>query len=113
MKIEVLGTEYTIYLDVEPTEMPDDTNGLTDPTTKEIKVVKLTGGEKDSVKNLEFVRNRILRHEIIHAFLYESGLNHNSFTDNAWATNEEIVDWIAIQFPKINSVFNRLKINCF
>lgn len=35
--------------------------------------------------------------EIVHAFLLESGLDENS----EWARNEELVDWIAIQGPKI------------
>lgn len=40
---------------------------------------------------------KIVRHEIVHAFLKESGLDCNS----DWARNEEIVDWIALQGPKI------------
>jgi hypothetical protein len=44
-----------------------------------------------------------LRHEIIHAFLFESGLHESStrLPDDGWATNEEMVDWFAIQAPKI------------
>lgn len=50
-----------------------------------------------------------MRHEVIHAFLNESGLQWNSFTpDEAWAKNEEMVDWIAIQFPKILEVYRKL-----
>ena len=41
-----------------------------------------------------------LRHEILHAFLFESGLGFDSISNaGAWATNEEIVDWFAIQSP--------------
>lgn len=43
-----------------------------------------------------------LRHEIVHAFLYESGLAGSSLgIENGWATNEEMVDWIAIQANKL------------
>ena len=42
-----------------------------------------------------------LRHEIVHAFLGESGLSNNSNSIDAWARNEEVVDWFAIQGPKI------------
>lgn len=43
-----------------------------------------------------------LRHEIVHAFLFESGLNDNSSVyKSGWATNEEMVDWFALQGPKI------------
>ena len=37
----------------------------------------------------------------MHAFLNESGLIDNAFYDGSWATNEEMVDWIALQMPKI------------
>ncbi len=42
-----------------------------------------------------------LRHEIVHAFLGESGLSANSNESDAWARNEEMVDWFALQGPKI------------
>lgn len=43
-----------------------------------------------------------LRHELIHAFLNESGLSASANVwGMAWTKNEEMVDWMAIQFPKI------------
>jgi hypothetical protein len=42
---------------------------------------------------------KVIRHEMIHAMLYESGLDVN--TARQWARNEEMVDWIAIQLPKM------------
>lgn len=43
-----------------------------------------------------------LRHEIVHAFLDESGLTFSTCVfDRGWAKNEEMVDWIAWQGPKI------------
>jgi hypothetical protein len=41
-----------------------------------------------------------MRHELVHAFLFESGLHNDS-----WAANEAAVDWIANQFPKILKAF--------
>lgn len=38
--------------------------------------------------------------------LHESGLSSNS----EWAMNEEIVDWIALQLPKIIGICNELAI---
>ena len=52
----------------------------------------------------------ILRHEIIHAFMYESGLWCNSYGVSSWAENEEMTDWFAIQSPKIFKVYKQLKI---
>ena len=43
-----------------------------------------------------------LRHEIVHAYFYESGLGNDALVLNrAWCKNEELVDWIARQGPKI------------
>ena len=39
---------------------------------------------------------KVLRHEIVHAFLIESGMFQAS-----WGGNEDIVDWIALQIPKM------------
>lgn len=52
-------------------------------------------------KNLQVQIMKNKRHEIIHAFLFESGLAENS----EWAQNEEMVDFFAIQFPKLMEVF--------
>ena len=47
---------------------------------------------------------------IIHAFLLESGLDSNSNSADSWAVNEEMVDWFAIQSPKIFKLFNKLEL---
>ena len=52
-------------------------------------------------KNLAVQIRKNKRHEIIHAFLFESGLAENS----SWAQNEEMVDFFAIQFPKLVEAF--------
>lgn len=51
-----------------------------------------------------------LRHEIIHAFLNESGLKDNFEHANQMGHEETMVDWIAIQFPKIAAVYQKLEI---
>ena len=69
-----------------------------------------TKDETDSKKNLKAYQNSVLRHEIIHAFLYESGLDTCTSCTGNWALNEEMVDWLAIQTPKIFKVFKELNI---
>lgn len=97
MKINVLGTEYTIFERKRHKDAHlNDKDGYCDDSVKEI-VTALLEAEPDSKKDLGAVRKKILRHEITHAFLCESGLSCNS----EWAENEELVDWIAIQGPKI------------
>ena len=55
---------------------------------------------------------RTMRHEIIHAFLNESGLGDSAnASPGAWSKNEEMVDWFAIQSPKIFKAFE--EVGCF
>jgi Zn-dependent peptidase ImmA (M78 family) len=53
----------------------------------------------------KFNERHVLRHEIIHAFRYESGLKSCANVDD-----EQYVDWIATQFTKIYKVYKELKI---
>lgn len=103
-KVNILGTEYTILFDVPETEMPEYSDGCMDQTIKTIKIAKIET-DQDSVKDLEEYKKKVLRHEIVHAFLYESGLWSNSSCKSAWAQDEELTDWIAIQFPKMLKAF--------
>ena len=52
-----------------------------------------------------------LRHELIHAYLNESGLQDDAFeVRKAWPNNEEMVGWFAIQSPKIFATYKELGI---
>lgn len=79
-----------------------DADGYADFTIKKIVIKKLVQ-DGESYEDLELWQRKTLRHEIVHAFLYESGLWQNSFKD--WARNEEMTDWIALQFTKVLEVF--------
>lgn len=72
------------------------------------KIVLRDITERDDWKDAEeeLIIGRVkqtLRHEIVHAFLDESGLcdNARNSSISSWSKNEEMVDWIAIQGPKI------------
>lgn len=108
-KVNILGTEYSICLDVPENEMPEESDGAMDQSMHKIMFAKIEPS-RNCIRNLESYKNKVLRHEIIHAFLYESGLWNNSGNVQAWAQNEEITDWFAIQSPKIYKVFNELGI---
>mgnify|MGYP001115980874 CR=1 FL=1 len=98
MKINVLGTEYSITQTHNDPRM-ENIDGFCDETTKEIFVETYEGDDgKPGVKTkLDVQRKKNVRHELVHAFLFECGLAENS----PWAQNEELVDWIAIQGPKL------------
>lgn len=100
MKLNILGTEWEVsVLDKASDSRFDDCDGFCDNTTNEICVsnYKEVVGKPNSKKDLEQQKKKVIRHEIVHAFLFESGLAENSY----WAQDEELVDWIAIQFPKM------------
>lgn len=106
----ILGAEYTInFKKEEEDEKLTICDGYCDFSTREI-VCAIFERTIDSYKNLEQYAKGVLRHEIIHAFLYESGLNSNSNNIEQWARNEEVVDWIALQFPKIKKVYEELEL---
>lgn len=111
--VNILGTEYTIHFGTE-SEYPNlkENNGYTDTSSKEIIVDDMTVYENDvsAKNNIKEYQNKVLRHEIIHAFLAESGLDGNGHSPEHWEFNEEMVDWFAIQSPKIFKVFQELDI---
>ena len=60
--------------------------------------------------NFYYLQQKQLRHEIIHAFLAESGLQSNFKHSDEFGHDETMVDWIAIQWHKIEKVFDQLGI---
>ncbi|MEH2935854.1 basic secretory protein-like protein [Acutalibacter sp. JLR.KK004] len=100
MKVNVLGTDYTIVLVTDAVDKRlAYIDGFCDDTTKEIYVDNYEAHQDEPHKksNLDVQIKKNIRHELVHAFLFESGLAENS----PWAQNEELVDWIAIQGPKL------------
>lgn len=112
-KVNILGSEWNVKFGSEK-EYPNLTNvdGYTDLSIREIVVdgMKALQGQIETKADLESYQKQVVRHEIIHAFLLESGLDSNSNSADSWAVNEEMVDWFAIQSPKIFKVFNELKL---
>lgn len=111
MKINVLGTEYTIC---EKTEEQDyrmkECDGYCDKTTKEIVVLKVSADNCDLHKP-KWYTDKVLRHEIVHAFLFESGMHEcTNWEANGSCHNEQLVDWFAVQSPKIFKVYQELGI---
>lgn len=106
MTVNILGTEYEIINQTDK-ENPKlkEANGLCEVYSKKI-VVNDEYDSEMTYENIEAYKDKVLRHEIIHAFFAESGLRTNC----DYAECEELVDWIAIQFPKIVKVFEELNI---
>lgn len=103
MKIDILGTKYTITIvPREKDKWLENLDGYCDRTTKSIVVCDMQNGCNldDKVNYIKTVK----RHEIIHAFLNESGLA-DSWTHKPTGHEETVVDWFAIQFPKIMKAY--------
>lgn len=100
MKVNILGTEYEVINDNTGTNQKlKNCNGYCESYSKKI-VIDCSHeymNDPDNYDKFADFQDKVLRHEIVHAFLHESGLDSNS----DWARNEELVDWIAIQIPKI------------
>lgn len=101
--VNVLGTDYTIKKMnmVEEPEL-EQCDGFCDHTTKTI-VISDIQERPGSVEDLDTYTKGVIRHELVHAFLFESGLGADS-----WGIDEEIVDWIAYQFPKMAEAFEKV-----
>lgn len=100
MKLNILGAVYSVTVSNDSKEPRlNGCDGFCDETTKEIFADDYQSYADDlsSKQNLMLQTKKVIRHEIVHAFLFESGLAENS----PWAQNEELVDWIAMQGPKI------------
>lgn len=118
MKANVLGTEYEIVFkdyEAEPIFRDRGIDGYCDSIDKVICVCNMKTYPYWENETEEYCRKAqacTLRHEIIHAFLNESGLQDSSgkIGNIGWAKNEEMIDFFAIQFPKITKVFEELKI---
>lgn len=98
--MKILGQDYEVIQDESLSELGFD--GLCLKYSKKIKIRPIENMLDDSDDKSEKRKryNEVLRHEAIHAFFSESGLD-------CYSNNEELVDWIANQFPKIYKEFEK------
>lgn len=98
MKVNVLGTEYKIITD--DSIIQDGADGICKSYDK--KILIRSKGEmlcSDDSAIVKAVRHKeVLRHELVHAFFEESGLDD-------YSNNEQLVIWMAAQFPKMLKAF--------
>lgn len=110
--LNVLGTEYSmIFKEYDEDDYFDEKGicGYCDGVMKEIVigvVQTFPGCEEDSPERCERMMKETMRHEIVHAFMYESGLGESSLQySGGWSKNEEMIDWIASQGLKLYDVW--------
>ena len=107
-QLNVLGTDYKIIVkkyNEEAYFKRENSIGFCDGYKKEIVLCDMTtyeGWEHETKETICLYQKHMLRHEIVHAFLNESGLKNSASQHNyAWSKNEEMIDWFALQGPKI------------
>ncbi|MFA5239796.1 MAG: hypothetical protein WC476_08850 [Phycisphaerae bacterium] len=113
MRIDILGTEYELVLIGSKSDKAlEEMNGFRDAFTKKIVVNDFSNEEYDptNTRNLPELLRQNKRHEIVHAFMFESGLDADAMiSDCPWPRCEEIVGWFAIQGPKIYAAWKQAK----
>ena len=106
MQINILGTNYDVFTASPAEDSKLETgDGYIDTTIKRLVVDDMKNQETDpdNKTDLAYYQRQVLRHEIVHAFMFESGLEASC----DWASNEEAVDWIAIQIPKMAGIMEQ------
>ena len=97
--VDVLGTKYTI-VETDNSEKLKQRNadGVIDYTIQEITLEKTFSGE---TKDGEWYQKLVKRHELIHAFLFESGATK-------YSEDEDLIEILSIQFPKMLKAFEEV-----
>jgi hypothetical protein len=103
MKVNILGTDYTIIEQASSNNPKlEDANGICEIYSKKIVLdYDMLKPHKMLVEQPEQFKNKVLRHEIIHAFFAESGLME-------FCNDELLVDYLAVQLPKMVKAMNEV-----
>lgn len=110
--VNIMGNKWTIKI------VPDDpafetARGLTDDGSRIITIQAVQASDDPLAYGLhsQYVdQKRVIRHEVIHAYLFECGLAYSSSSTDNWAANEEMVDWFARIGPRIAATWKELKV---
>lgn len=99
-KLNILGTEYHVYDDER---VVDDlgADGVCRFNSKQIILRPEDGILEDGTpEENKTYYNKVMRHEVVHAAFHESGLTR-------YANDEMLVEWLAVQFPKLAAIFEK------
>ena len=103
-KVHILGETWTIIpKSKDHDEYLKECDGYADKTTRTI-VIPDGPPQDNELGDWKIYLKKIKRHEILHAFLFESGL-HENFTHPQFGHDETYLDWFAAQFPKILAAY--------
>lgn len=104
--IDVLGTQYTIEIVNDGhKDLAEGLDGCCDRTSKRILILHQEKQDANDLDDPELDMRQTCRHEIIHAFLNESGLQSSWEHLYQRGHDETFVDWFAVQSPKLFKAF--------
>ena len=106
-EVYILGTKYQIKFCDSSHMFEDDNTGECDRYNKIIKINMdlFDESDKSNTENMIAFYRKTLRHEMIHAFFHEMGLD-------CYSEDEYLVDALAIIFPKMEQTFNKAFFDC-
>ena len=101
----ILGSKWTIEVKKQDEdEILQSVEGYADRTTRRIVICDASGDT--DYRDYDAFQRKVLRHEIIHAFMFESGLGECAdYGRNGTDHPELMVDWFATQFKKLEKAF--------
>lgn len=101
-KFKVVDTTYTLHYasEVENYKLRN-ANGITELYSKEI-ILDLTDAfeSPNAMEKVELYYERVLRHELMHAFFFELGFRN-------YCDDESLVDLIAIKFSSLEKLLSQ------
>lgn len=97
--MNILGTEYKLIIDTDYCE-DAGADGITERYEKKIymRSVQDMLDKDSSIQAKQRRYDETLRHEIVHAFLFESGLDK-------YGCDETVVQWMAAKMPQVTQIF--------
>lgn len=100
--VRILGTPWRICIGQNDIDKRlCDCDGFTDKTSK-LMMIDDCRHKSNFDEPMLYIR-KVVRHEIIHAFMLESGLDE-CLMHEEMGEEEQMVDWFAYQYPKIRDV---------
>jgi len=102
--INILGQDYEILNQTEEENPKLETaNGLMEGYSKQIIINADVVETHETYANFQAFKDKVLRHEIVHAYLNEMGLT-------SYCNDEVLVELLAHQIPKMIKTFEELDI---
>ena len=101
---DILGTDYQLIASNERENLKLQNNdGIAELYSKKLIFDFTDKVDNLTFENIESYMQSVVRHEMMHAFFHEAGLDR-------YADDEVLVDFIAKQFPKLQELFKTDKI---